>query len=130
VKEILHVGFGGLLGAVTRFMISRWLARLWTVPGHVATLVINGGGSFLLGLTLGLGTGAGRPIRGQLFLTVGFCGSFTTFSSWVSDVAALADQASPLSALDHIFVSLGLSLLLFAVGVYLGRQVAAAVWSS
>ena len=57
----------------------------------------------------------GADARWQIFFTVGFCGAFTTFSSWILDITKLAEQASWRSATDHVVASLALGLAGFAL---------------
>lgn len=85
LPRLLAVALGGALGAVARYLLSGWVARLAIgSPFPWGTLVVNGVGSFLLGLLIGLGSG-GRwllPPFWRLLLATGFLGAFTTFSTF------------------------------------------------
>lgn len=122
MKDIVLVGIGGLLGAISRFVTGRWLSAIFPMPGHMVTLVINASGSMLLGFIIAKAAGSSLVGRWQVFLAAGFCGSFTTFSSWVLDIANLMEQASLRTAASHAFVGVLVGVAALAVGVFLGRH--------
>lgn len=122
MRDVTLVGIGGLLGAISRFVTSRWLTTICPLPNHIATLVINTAGSLLLGFIVARVSGSNHLVRWQAFLTAGFCGSFTTFSSWILDISKLAQQASLRSATNHVIVSLLLGVTAFALGILLGQR--------
>lgn len=86
LKSILFVGLGSFVGGSLRYVVGRWLPAF---AGHgfpYATLAVNLVGCLLIGFFYGLFE------RGQLlnphlrlFLTVGICGGFTTFSTFVNE---------------------------------------------
>ena len=119
---MLLVGLGGLMGAVSRYATGRWLVAALPLPGYIATAIINTAGSLLLGLFVARAAATGADARWQIFLTVGFCGAFTTFSSWILDITKLAEQASWRWATGHVVASLALGLAGFALGMFLGRH--------
>ena len=102
LRDLLLVGIGGLLGAISRFVTTRWLTTACPFPSHIATVIINTAGSLLLGLLVARATGSGQAVHGHIFLTVGFCGSFTTFSSWILDISSLARQAPLQATISHV----------------------------
>ena len=79
------VGVGGALGALGRFAVTRYVPAE-TFP--LGTLVVNVLGSFLLGLVTFAGAGEGL----LLFVGVGVCGSFTTFSSFSVETVRLFER--------------------------------------
>lgn len=101
----LAVALGGALGSLARY----WLGLL--VAGAAlpwATILANVSGSLLIGLVAG-GAGAGsRPALGEtarLFLTVGFCGGYTTFSSFSLQTVALVQAGRHGLALANVLLS-------------------------
>jgi CrcB protein len=119
----LYVAVGGVLGALSRFAIGEWAARVGGPAFPWATLLVNLLGSLLLGLLLRAlpGWGAGPELRA--LLTVGFCGSFTTFSTFGYETAVLLQQGAVPLALAY---ALG-SVLLGVAGVVLGLWLGAAI---
>jgi CrcB protein len=124
---VLYVAAGSALGGVARFLISNALTR----PGSAfpwSTLGINILGALLVGLVTRLAiNGAPINLEMRLFLTVGFCGGFTTFSAFSYEVLALIDAQMPVRAASYALVSVVLSLLAVAVGVLAADAVRGAV---
>lgn len=102
------VGVGGALGAVIRYGVYTVLP---TDDYPSATLVVNVFGSFLLGLVAFGGAGDGSA----LFVGVGICGAFTTYSSFSVDVVRLWERDRKGAAIGHAVGNLACALL--AVGV-------------
>ena len=109
LQELLLVGAGAVPGALLR----------WQVALHLGdqNLLVNVLGAALLGLLAGL---PAAPRR-QLLIGIGFCGSLTTFSSWM--LAAMKNLSSGdwAAALGLIGLTLGLGLGAAALGFSLGR---------
>ena len=81
-KSILIVGLGGFIGAVLRFLIFRYLQINCTTIFPWATFLVNIIGSFLVGIFFGISErGNIMSPEWRIFLTIGVCGGFTTFSS-------------------------------------------------
>jgi fluoride exporter len=88
---ILYVAIGGLLGTLARYALQGWIqTRSGAGDFPVGTLVINLAGSFVLGFVIRFATGStviSPELRGAL--TVGFCGAFTTMSTFSYESVAL-----------------------------------------
>lgn len=81
MKQVLLVFLGGGVGSALRFLISKNLNPLWTIP--MGTFLVNIAGSLLIGLILGLGLRQDiLSTNATLLLATGFCGGFTTFSAF------------------------------------------------
>ena len=77
------VALGGALGSAARYVASRLIQEHATTAFPVATCAVNVAGCLLIGLVCGLACKAEGMGEGlKLFLTVGFCGGFTTFSTF------------------------------------------------
>lgn len=120
IKSLLIVGFGGFIGTVARFLISRYLQFNITSVFPWSTFIVNIVGSLLIGIIFGIsekGNVLSPEIR--LFLTVGICGGFTTFSTFSNDSFLLMrDQ-------EWIRFALYTSLSIFIglIAVYAGRLI-------
>ena len=88
--DILLVGVGGFLGAQARFGVSTFASKKWGTAFPYGTVLINLTGSFILGLFLGL---AGKAIFSdeayRWLVAVGFCGGYTTFSTYTYETLTL-----------------------------------------
>ncbi|MDR2691555.1 MAG: fluoride efflux transporter CrcB [Dysgonamonadaceae bacterium] len=88
VKQLLLIGLGGGIGSMMRFLVSKIPFEQDSFPW--ATFVVNIVGCFLIGLLIGLSVLHlywGRDMR--LFLVTGFCGGFTTFSTFSTENVSL-----------------------------------------
>lgn len=120
LRSIIIVGIGGFLGSVSRFLVSRYF-QLQTLSGFPwGTFTVNLLGSFIIGLVYGLSE-RGNLITPELrlFLAVGFCGGFTTFSSLANDAFLLLQGREFLYLLVYTAASFFLGLLAVFVGRYI-----------
>ena len=115
LQELLLVAVGAVPGALLRWQFN--------VVLHDRDVLVNVFGSLLLGLLLGLPY---RP-RLQLLAGIGFCGSLTTFSSWMVNSVDLIVSGESLAALGLIGMTLGLGLGGAALGLLIGRNISALV---
>jgi CrcB protein len=93
VLDFLAISLGAVVGANLRYWMSRYAARLLGPVFPYGTLTINVLGSFALGFVLAWTTE--RTIvdpRWRLLIAVGFCGGFTTFSSYAYETMAFFEQ--------------------------------------
>ena len=111
LQELLLVALGAMPGALLRWQLALHLAD--------QNLVANTLGSALLGFVAGL---PAAPRR-QLLLGVGFCGSLTTFSSWMLDAVRQLGVGEIKAAAGLIGLTLGLGLGAAALGFQLGRKI-------
>ncbi len=93
LREYLWVSLGGIFGACARYFLSRLTARLVGTSFPWGTLFINLSGSFILGLFLVYTTEkAFVDPRWRLMIAIGFCGAFTTFSSYAFESMVYFEQ--------------------------------------
>jgi fluoride exporter len=120
----LAVAAGGAVGSLARYWIAAAVAALTGPRFPWGTLLINMGGSCVIGL-VGAATLAPPRIAMhpdvRIFLMVGFCGGFTTFSSFSLQTLELIQANEMLPALFYAAGSVLLCLLFVWVGWVLGR---------
>ena len=111
ILNCVFVGLGGLVGSVLRYLVS--LVPLRHASGFpLVTLGINVLGAFMLGLIMALaGRNAAIDPRTLLFLKVGVCGGFTTFSTFALEAHSLLGAGKPMVALLYALLSVVLSVL-------------------
>ncbi|HET8634358.1 MAG TPA: fluoride efflux transporter CrcB [Gemmatimonadales bacterium] len=123
MKLIWYVAAGGALGSVARFLFSGVIQRGAPVGFPAGTLIVNITGSLLLGLLMSylLGGGVGSPSVRAL-LTTGFCGGYTTFSTFSYETITLLEDGDWRRALLYASLSLVCSLVAVWLGIAAGRQ--------
>lgn len=111
------LALGGVLGTLARFGLGGWVHTWAGTAFPWGTLVINLLGSFLLGLAMrGAELSSLSPeLRGMI--TVGFCGAFTTFSTFSFETIALLQQGAWARASLYAAGSVGMGLLAVALGL-------------
>lgn len=117
IRELFAVGLGGAAGSIVRYMLSVWLLGGHTLLGFPAgTFTVNAAGSLLIGILLETTNSAAA---GWL-LIAGFCGGFTTFSTFMHENTLL------FGARNLTMVAAYASLSLFAgfLCLYAGRFLA------
>ena len=121
---LLYVALGSALGGVSRYLLGGLIQRLLDTGFPAGTLVVNVSGSFLLGLIirLALETPAlGPEIRA--LLTIGFCGGYTTFSTFSYETAVLLEDGEWTRAAVYVAASVAFSIIGTVLGFALARQI-------
>ena len=117
MRQLLLVGFGGFLGSIARYLVSK-INLTWhyhDIP--MGTLTVNIVGSILIGFFLGIFVNSDLLNTNlKLFIVVGFCGGFTTFSSFTNENFILLQNGQFLTSIVYV---LG-SVLLGILAVYIG----------
>jgi fluoride exporter len=117
LKQILLIGTGGFIGSVARFFVSRLNTRIDWLSIPIGTLAVNVLGSLLIGFLIGISEKSPiLTVEWRMFLMVGLCGGFTTFSSFSGENLVLLRNGQVLSLLLYT----ALSILLGFTAVYLG----------
>ncbi len=122
LKPYLWISVGAVAGASARYLVSRWAAKLISTDFPYGTLIINVTGSFLLGLFLIWTTERvlADP-RWRLIIAIGFCGSYTTFSSYAFESFAYFEQGHWLLFASNVLFNNALCLLAVIGGAALAR---------
>jgi CrcB protein len=107
----LAVGLGGAVGALSRYALGSTIERRLG-----DTFVVNIVGSFLIGVVLGLDVGG----PAALALAVGFCGAFTTFSSFAVETVRLVEDGHLAAAIGNVAGTLGAALVAVLAGTAVG----------
>lgn len=115
MKAFLLVGAGGFAGSYLRYLISAKVEQYFSSFPY-GTFTVNMVGCFLIGLILGWVTQSNVAPEYRLLLATGFCGGFTTFSTFSYEGLALLQNGQLVQA----FLYMGLSLLIGFLAVWLG----------
>jgi fluoride exporter len=112
------VFIGGGLGSMVRYFIGLNLV-FFQQKFPLATLVSNGLACLVLGFLLGLQMDGSLSDNKKLLLATGFCGGFSTFSTFTAETWQIAQTGNIFHAFLNVFVSLALCFLCFMVGMRL-----------
>lgn len=115
--KVMLVALGGAVGAAARYAAGM-------IPGRVAfplnTLLINLAGALIIGFIAGLGGRVSE--KWSLFLKMGVCGGFTTFSTFSLESCSLIESGKYLTAALYILLSVSLCIAGAAAGGCIGRR--------
>jgi CrcB protein len=121
---VVAVAAGSALGGVARLLLSQSVQARWSTPFPAGTLAVNVLGCLALGFIVQLATStAGFSPLTRTFLTVGFCGGFTTFSAFAGETLFTAEAG----AFRRATIYVGSSLVFGIAGVWLGAAMARGV---
>ena len=121
IRNIIAVGSGSFIGGIARYLVS--LAMKGISKGFPwATLLVNLLGCLIIGLLWGfLSRNASESTSWGLFLTVGLCGGFTTFSTFSKDALTMLQTGQIWGFASYIALSILAGIVLVAIGYYIGR---------
>ncbi len=117
IRELMTVGFGGAAGSVVRYLLSGGILAGQTLLGFPAgTFTVNAAGSLLIGILLEASV---SETLGWL-LIVGFCGGFTTFSTFSADTVRLLRAGCYNAAAVYVALSVAVCIVFAALGMWIG----------
>lgn len=120
----LWIAIGGALGSTTRYTVERYVETILGYPSPLGVFLINTTGSFLLGVFVSATQNHTTwPIEIRLLVTIGFLGSYTTFSTLT--VATMQSAMIPdlPKALLNILGSFAIGLIAATLGILAGRTI-------
>lgn len=118
--HIIYIGLGGFIGAVSRYLVTRYLGNL--LPSFpLGTLTVNIIGSFILGFII-YSVSAGKNISPDMrdFITIGILGGFTTMSAFAYESFRMAE----LNQMLFFALNIALNIVLCIAAIYAGKELA------
>lgn len=119
IRNLLFVALGGAFGSMGRYLISKWFEGTVFPWG---TLTVNIVGSLLIGLFTGL---VSRDILSpeiKLLLVTGFCGGFTTFSTFAGESFSMMKAGDALLSAIYIGASVAVGILFVYIGLQISKM--------
>ncbi len=118
----LLLGLGGILGTWSRYALSIKAHQLLGNRFPFGTFAVNALGCFIIGFVASLAEEKfSISSELKLFLMVGFCGAFTTFSSFILETSNLTKQGDIVLGFLNIILSVICCFALFRLGVALAK---------
>jgi fluoride exporter len=124
MMKLAYLTIGVVIGTFARYFLSGFIYRFTGTDFPYGTLVINLIGCFLIGIFATLSDE--KLILGpdmRVMLMAGFCGAFTTFSTFMLETGNLIKDGEWLRAFGNVFLSVIIGFILFRLGVLLGKLI-------
>jgi len=121
--SILYIALGGIAGTLSRFGLEGWIQSRTATHFPLGTLTVNITGSLLLGFIIRVATGTALispDIRAAV--TIGFCGAFTTMSTFSYESVALLNDGDYLRAALYMSATIAGSVGAVMLGAALGNK--------
>ena len=119
---LINVALGGALGSLARYLVGIYAGRWLGTAFPWGTLFINVSGSFLIGVfaeSFALRWDAGQATR--VFLVVGICGGYTTFSTFSLEIVTLLNRGEFVAASAYMVASVVLSVAALYAALHMMR---------
>ena len=122
MKQLLLVGIGGGIGSMLRFLVSAVAGRFVQGTFPIPTLLVNLSGCFLIGVLVGIFAQPPYADNNMRFLLItGFCGGYTTFSTFANETLLLIENQQVLMAIGYTLLSVILGVGLVWLGVLVSQ---------
>lgn len=120
MMHVIYIGLGGFIGAVSRYLVTKYLGNL--IPSFpLGTLAVNILGSFALGFIV-YSVAQGKTISPDMrdFITIGIIGGFTTMSTFAYESFRMAE----LNQMLFFALNIALNIILCIAAIYAGKELA------
>lgn len=119
---MLIAGIGGFVGTCGRYLIGRWCASMFNGSFPLGTFLVNIIGCFCIGLLFGMMERTNiLSAHSSTLLITGFCGGFTTFSTFANDMVVLSSKGEWTTFILYLLLSIIVGIALVWLGRYLIR---------
>lgn len=124
LKSLLLVGSGGFIGSALRYLVQVNAEKILNSTFPLGTMIVNITGSFVIGVVYAFAEkGNLMSPEWRIFLAVGICGGFTTFSTFTMDNLNLMKDNSLLQLLFYTGGSLFIGILAVYLGILITRSI-------
>ena len=115
-RTIIIVGTGGFIGSVMRYLLQVFIENKLLSTFPLATMIANIIGSFIIGVVFALAEKSLMNSDWRIFMSVGICGGFTTFSAFAFNNFNMIKEHT----WNQLFMNIGGTMILGILAVYLG----------
>ena len=115
-RTIIIVGTGGFIGSVMRYLLQVFIENKLLSTFPLATMIANITGSFIIGVVFALAEKSLMNSDWRLFMSVGICGGFTTFSAFAFNNFNMIKEHT----WNQLLLNIGGTMILGILAVYLG----------
>ena len=122
LKNLFLVFIGGGLGSILRYVVHYVISKKTITDFPVSTLLVNILGSFLIGFIYALSAKSAISDDTRLFMAIGICGGFTTFSSFSFDSIQLLRNGQVFMFGGYVLLSISLCIVFVLLGDLIGKS--------
>lgn len=124
MKDFLLVFVGSGIGGGLRFLVSKLMTMLVATPFPIGTFTVNILGCLIIGILSAIpATDGWLSPSAKLLLTTGFCGGFTTFSTFMKESDGLLSSQMPLTFIAYLALSIILGMIAVWAGYKIGYRI-------
>lgn len=120
-RYVILVGIGGLLGSIARYLAALFISKTISSAFPYGTFAVNIVGCLIIGIIFGLSEKFDWLPEWRMLLATGFCGGFTTFSSFAFENIALLQDKDYVTFASYSILSFALGLAATFIGLSLTR---------
>jgi CrcB protein len=122
-RSFILVGIGGFIGSIARYLVAVAMSGVVSSSFPWPTLIVNVAGCFLIGVFFAVSDrGSQLSPEWRIFLTTGFCGGFTTFSTFSYESLRLLQDGEYFYVAIYVLASVVIGLLATLLGIFLIRS--------
>lgn len=121
IKQLVLVGLGGGIGSVFRYLTSILTSKYYANTFPLATFVTNVLGCFIIGLLIGYFANSNTDNNLKLLFITGFCGGYTTFSTFAAENIALLQNNNYITLITYTIASVLIGFLAVGLGLMLAK---------
>lgn len=122
LKTLLLIGSGGFLGTVSRYLLSRYISLQWPHAFPFGTFTVNILGCLLIGIVMGLTFQSALSPQNRLVLATGFCGGFTTFSTFSLEMFEIYQKGQWAVSFAYMAASVIFGLIALWLGFWIVKS--------